>query len=450
MSGVAISDPILESSASESMLSQEEFLKVEFYRRFGVRRSSNGPCPRCGATLHDTAEALEHWNQFHAVIGGGVEEVDPEDFGGELDWERYGFRGRVGKLLWERGLQKKAVRFVGCNKYGRPGLCSRYPDEHRFFVPSGCGVIFCKQCADEVRRELMAAYFVVVRDAVLGFASERDEFERLLAILRNSKTKPFERVAAEKSLRELWLRVANFVRRRNWVLAGITFTLSSDGSEITPARVRGMFDAAHWVMVRTVGSRKGYGALPIGEVGYETRGHLPDAQRVAHGLNLHCHGLYFGPRLDWKKTRDLWMTATAKRFGAPSRGFWISKIAGFNRDPERAIRHALNHMLKYTSKPPAVTPERLGLLIAAFDAARRVRSWGLFNGKKPKREKRDCLCPKCKGEGILSVVGFEGRSLPDGGCIPRLERIEVLLARGFVPLDGAGRAAVLSMGGDSS
>jgi hypothetical protein len=31
-----------------------------------------------------------------------------------------------------------------------------------------------------------------------------------------------------------------------------------------------------------------------------------------------------------------------------------------------------------------------------------------------------------------------------------LERIEVLLARGFVPLDGAGRAAVLSMGGDSS
>lgn len=26
-------------------------------------------------------------------------------------------------------------------------------------------------------------------------------------------------------------------------------------------------------------------------------GHLPDSQRVAHGLNLHARGLYFGPRL---------------------------------------------------------------------------------------------------------------------------------------------------------
>ena len=52
-------------------------------------------------------------------------------------------------------------------------------------------------------------------------------------------------------------------------------------------------------MRRMVGSRKGYGMVFVDEVGFEKRGHLPDAQRVSHGLNLHAHGLYFGPRLDW-------------------------------------------------------------------------------------------------------------------------------------------------------
>src|SRR5712692_191624 len=51
-----------------------------------------------------------------------------------------GFRGRVGKLLWDRGLKPKAIRFVSCNKLGRPGVCSNYPHEHKFFVPHGCEV----------------------------------------------------------------------------------------------------------------------------------------------------------------------------------------------------------------------------------------------------------------------------------------------------------------------
>jgi len=200
------------------------------------------------------------------------------------------------------------------------------------------------------------------------------------------------------------------------------------------------------VMRRTVGSRNGFGLVFVDEVGFEKRGHLPDSERVAHGLNLHCHGLYFGPGLDWYKTRDMWMAATVKQFGVPSRGFFYSPIRKFTSDPERAVRWALNHMLKYVSKPPAITPERLASLIAAFDRTRRVHSLGLFYGKKPKKEKKDCPCPRCRKEGIVSTVCFEGRTLPNGGCIPRLEKIELLLSQGYVSLREAGRDAVLAMG----
>ena len=146
------------------------------------------------------------------------------------------------------------------------------------------------------------------------------------------------------------------------------------------------------LMRRTVGSRKGYGMLYVDEVGFERRGHIPDALRVAHGLNLHAHGLYFGPRLDWERTRDLWMEITKKRFGVESRGFFISAVKRFAENPGRAIRWALNHMLKYVSKPPAVTPERLASLIAAFDGAKRVHSLGLFSTAK-KRSAKERLSP---------------------------------------------------------
>ena len=416
-----IPDFVLEMP-SASAPSRDDFLIAEFQRRFNARRIKRVP------------------------VEVPVEVAEPEMYGGEPDWECYGFRGQVGKLLWARGLRKKAIRFVSCNKCARPGVCSRYPDEHKFFIPNGCEVVFCKECAQEVRRELLADYFVVVRNAVLKVSGEQVEFDRLLAVLQDSETRPEVRAEAEKCLCALWARVVRFIREKGWVLARINFTLRSDGSEITPERVKGMNACVRNVMRKAVGSRNGYGQFYLDEVGFEKRGHLPDAQRVAHGLNLHAHGLYFGPRLDWERTRDLWMEVTAKKFGTPSRGFYITAVRGFEKEPERAVRWALNHMLKYVSKPPAVSAERLASLIAAFNTAKRVHSLGLFNGKKPKHEAKDCPCPKCRKEGIVSAVSFEGRSLPNGGCIPRLEKIEVLLTRGYVPLREAGRDAVLSMG----
>jgi hypothetical protein len=323
----------------------------------------------------------------------------------EPDWGRYGFRGQVGKLLWDRGLKKKAIRFVSCNRCGRPGVCRRYPSEHKFFVPHGCEVVFCRECQQEVRRELFEAYLAVILTKLDELGGIPD----------------------------------------GWVLARVNFTLRSDGSEITPERVKKANAAVAATLRMSVGSRRGYGALYLDEVGFEIRGRKE--ARKAGGLNLHAHGLYLGPRLDWEKTRDLWAQETHKRFDEPSLGFYIKKVRIRGGDVPQAVRHALNHMLKYVSKPPAVTAARLAGLIAAFNGAKRVHALGLFYGKKPKKKKKDCPCPKCRALGILSIVSFEGRELPNGGIVPRLLPLAALRELGYEPLTEAGRAAVLSIGG---
>lgn len=440
--------PFELTSPPERLPSREDFLIAEMERLFGGRAVRVEP-----------------------------EVADPELYGpSELQEPQWtgGFRGRVAKLLWDRGLKKKAIRFLNCNKLARPGVCSRYPFEHKFFVPHGCEVIFCKECAGEARGVLTQEYIAVVLSIV-------------------SRGIPY-----------------------GWVLARVNFTLRSDGGEIPPERVK-KFNACVGSTVRgavfeALGecrgkfcslrkdklggwkqtTRKGkplperedlpdgsYGLLFVDEVGFEKRGHLPDAQRVAHGLNLHCHGLYFGPYLDNRPTcancgsfakkrkklrawmccrcglvsevnagrfTQIFMEQTRQVFGEESRGVWIERIRFLDGDVQRAVRWALNHMLKYVSKPPAVTDERLASLIEAFDTAKRVHSLGLFYGEKPKREKKDCPCPRCKAMGIVSGVGFEGRSLPGGGCIPRLAPIEELVAGGYVPLREAGRETVLAMG----
>ena len=326
------------------------------------------------------------------------------DLGIEPEWGRYGFRGQVGKLLWQRGLKKKAIRFAGCNKCGRPGVCRLYPLEHKFFVPHGCEVVFCRECQQIVRRALFEAYLAVI----------------LAVIVKLGGIPP------------------------GWVLARINFTLRSDGGEITPDRVKKMNGAVKATMRKTVGSPHGFGMLYLDEVGFELRGRKP--YRTAGGLNLHCHGLYLGPTVNWLATRDRWAAETKKRFGNPSTGFFIKKVGIKRGDLPGAVRHALNHMLKYVSKPPAVTAERLASLIAAFDGAKRVHPLGLFYGKKPKHQKKDCPCPKCRAAGILSTVSFEGRELPNGGCVPRLLPLSALREQGYEPLSEAGRAAVLSRG----
>ncbi|HTZ72945.1 MAG TPA: site-specific integrase [Candidatus Aquilonibacter sp.] len=156
--------------------------------------------------------------------------IEPEQYAPraifEPEWERYRdesgklpFRVEVARLLWQSDnakLRKKALRFLNCNKCGRSGLCSRYPEEHKFYIPNGCEVVFCKQCADEMRRALTFEYVRVILASI----------ERLGGI------------------------------PDGWVLARVSFTLRSDGSEITPERVKKFNACVRKVMRRVIGARK--------------------------------------------------------------------------------------------------------------------------------------------------------------------------------------------------
>src|SRR5258708_4471674 len=91
--------PFELTSPPERPPSREDFLIAEFERRFGGRavRLSQKPERVADPELFRPAELQE-----------------PEWTGG--------FRGEVGKLLWRlHGLKKKAIRFLSCNKLGRPG-----------------------------------------------------------------------------------------------------------------------------------------------------------------------------------------------------------------------------------------------------------------------------------------------------------------------------------------
>lgn len=377
-------------------------------------------CEHCGHTSQNLSAARYHAEKLcdvlHPVVVPSSESVADSvagDFEANPEWVKLGFRGRVAALLmapaWEwheRGeerkasrLKRKAIRFANCGRLGRSAVCSLYPFEHKFYAPHDCGTDFCGKCAQEQRRSLFVKYLQVILRAI-GSGIPKD-----------------------------------------WTLARVTFSLRSDGSAITPERVKKFNQAVRFTIRKSIGSRSGYGFLFCDEVGFEKRGHLPDAQRAAHGLNLHCHGLYFGPYVDWERTRDLWKAETAKRFGEESTGFYITAVKGFRENPERAARWALNHLLKYLSKPPAVTADRLAALIIAFDGTKRVHALGRFYGKCPKKEAANCPCPTCKRMGLqkVGVLSFDARILPNGGSIPRLSLVADLEAQGYLPLTGDGR-----------
>lgn len=419
-------------------------------------------CEHCGNVSKNLGEARYHATRLCGVlhplaapmISGLVDSSPAGDFESNPEWKRFGFRGEVAEVLmsaareWNQRaegsgdekmrrkalrLKRKAIRFANCGRLGRSAVCSLYPLEHKFYVSHDCGTDFCVKCAQGQRWMLFDKYLRVILNAVAGGIP------------------------------------------KGCTLARVTFTLRSDGSEITPQRVKAFNSAVRFTMRKTVGSRKGYGFLFSDEVGFETRGHLPDAQRKAHGLNLHCHGLYLGPRLPndskctccgsvvkRRKRVRLWdcpkcgvvsevesglltqifIAETKKRFGVESRHVYLSKVKGFGgKDSERVIRHALSHLLKYLSKPPAVTSGRLSALIIAFDGAKRVHALGKFYGKCPKKEAANCPCPTCKRMCLErpGVLSFDAKVLADGGSIPRLALVRDLIEQGYLPLKGDGR-----------
>jgi hypothetical protein len=188
------------------------------------------------------------------------------------------------------------------------------------------------------------------------------------------------------------------VGRAGYVLARINFTLRASGQAPTAEEIRAFNKSIRRFFQGLFPKGTVFGVVWIDEFGYEIRGR--SRSRKAGGFNLHAHGIYFGLYLDWRRARDLWREITNG-----STGFWISEIKGWRKDPERGIKRALQHHLKYVHKVPAATPERVATFEKAFNDVRRVHSMGVFYGIQKASIPDDELhqfqdggrCPACGG-----------------------------------------------------
>lgn len=300
-------------------------------------------------------------------------------------------RMEVADELRARGLGKKAIRYEKCCRIAHPMNCEKEPFKHRYFERFRCGLRFCRICAPFERKRLRAKYLPVV----LGVIAERS------------------------------------CMLSEFVLARVTFTIRSNGEVPSPKQARLLNECVKRTMRSVLGKRK-FGLLFRDEFGFELRGHT--AERAAEGLNIHLHGLYLGPFLPWELVRDTWMRETERAFGEPSRGFYISMMPGWRDDPEQAAVHSLNHMLKYLSKPPAVSPERIADLEKAVHGVREVHALGLFYGVKIAKEKCGShSCPACKAEGVEAYLAGEVRATPRG-MMPVYRSVVELEAAGYMEL----------------
>lgn len=258
-----------------------------------------------------------------------------------------------------RRLANKAKRYADCRLYGYERVCSGN-FLHKFYQRYGCGLRFCQPCAPMLFRNL---------------------FRRCVGpLVAFMKSQPY---------------------RKGYTLARINFTLRSSGDVPKSEEIKKFnCDIRDVLKAETkavfAGDDDVFGVLWVDEFGYEKHGRR--AGRKAGGLNLHAHGLYYGPYLDWERLRDRYQNATG------SLGVWLTEIKGWRRDPELRIKKALAHMLKYVSKVPAVTPERIAAFEFAFAGVRRVHTLGKFYKLKLKLAEKDLqgvesgcgVCPLCR------------------------------------------------------
>ena len=306
------------------------------------------------------------------------------------------------RALFKRArlLANKARRYANCRLYGYERVCSGNCS-HKFFQRHLCEMRFCQDCAPVLYRSL---------------------FRRLVGpLLDFMKRQP---------------------AREGYTFARINFTVRSTGEAPTPEQIKKFNSDIRKVLkaeakAASVGEKDVFGALWVDEFGYEKRGRRAD--RKAGGLNLHAHGLYYGPYLGWERLRDRWLEATG------STGVWLTEVKRWRRNPERGMKRALAHLLKYVGKVPAQTPERIAALEIAFLEVRRVHTVGKFYQLKPaERDLQDVggsgSCPLCRSP--LLVVDRKTF---------RLRRVEDWVAEGYQDIEQVrsrvGREIVLSAKG---
>jgi hypothetical protein len=305
----------------------------------------------------------EYWRQVVAEVKADPRHAtlfDPNTWAGpgsDPSWNELGERGRTAQILFSSGLRSKARRFADCGRVAFRLICSNEPEQHGFYTPFNCGLRFCQQCAPKIFRQLFSKYVRALAAYVSGRAGEE-----------------------------------------GYTLAHFDFTIRASGDVPTPQEVRAFNKAIRKVLKRAIPKKTDFGALWCDEFGHEKPHKHPG--RKARGWNLHAHGIYYGPYLNWRKVRSAWKRATKG-----STGFRIKEEKNWRKDPPRGVKKALGHMLKYVSKPPAETPERIAALEVAFAGVRRVHSVGVFYNLKKITKQEDAerpaasddRCPICGG-----------------------------------------------------
>lgn len=287
-------------------------------------------------------------------------------------WERLGERGRTAMVMHQYGMRGKAKRFAICGRVGFAADCQEI-DAHRFYQRFRCGSRYCAQCGPAT----MAALINRHQPAIVAFL-EREPV------------------------------------RRGWTLAQITLTVRADGGAVQPDDVR-QFNSRVKKCFRLIQERELYqtstdrsarpGFIWCDEFGFEGKGRR--AIRAAAGRNIHCHGIYYGPLLDWARVRDLWRELTG------ATGCYVQQVRGWKKRQmgdcrwKSEVAKALYYALKYTGKPLAATPERIAELEWAFHRVRRFHAVGAFYKLPPAEASgapapRGPECPCCGGALIVS------------------------------------------------
>lgn len=164
------------------------------------------------------------------------------------DWVDLEFRSIVAEVLTERGLMKKAERFLLCS---RQAILLRCKGDlaHEFFSPHYCDLRFCSVCGPRQFRRLYAKH-----SGVLTFISRRS--------------------------------------RRGFRLRLITLTSRNTGS-LAYEDIKRFNAQVKATLLRLLGGVTGWGALAVLEVGF-------------NNFNLHAHILAYCPYIEQRELARVW------------------------------------------------------------------------------------------------------------------------------------------------
>lgn len=283
--------------------------------------------------------------------------------------------------MFEAELQKKANRELACGLIG--GVVPCRDCGARYAVSYECGNRYCLTCGPERANEC----FAKIKDRIQLAAANLMLCDNLdckqCYWFRRGRTR---REDGEQMPIPHWPPAQTGPRAKK-VIAILDFMLPNVGRPETWVARR--FNLAIKKTIRTLARRAG--------ISRREYGYLFTDEYGAHNTNLHCHGIWVGPRLDWKEIQRAWRKYS--KFIVPA----YSKPGRVVIRSCNVLAPALYHAIKYPAKfGEHASGEWLAELEIAFHRVRRLHRLGAFyNMPKPEDEPehdgRMTKCPGCKG-----------------------------------------------------